>query len=65
MDWTQVLTVVGVNAAIIVTLITVIIRMVNKIHSNVKIICTRQDEPAMKADELYQMFVDLLKEGKK
>jgi len=65
MEWMQILTIVGVNIALIGAVITVVIWMVNKIHSNVKIICTRQNEPAMKTDELYQSFIELLKEGRK
>jgi hypothetical protein len=64
MDWTQTLTIIGV-------MITVIIWMVNKldadvkgIRSDVKSLSNRLDGHAMRIDQLYHMFLDLLKEIK-
>jgi hypothetical protein len=65
MDWIKVLTIVGVNIALIGAMISIIIWMVNKLDSDVKSIGNRLDGHATRIDQLYRMFVDLLKEGKK
>jgi hypothetical protein len=71
MDWTQVLTIIGVNIALIAALATLIIWAVNKLDSDVKSmgsdmksVANRLDGHSMRIDQLYKMFVDLLKEKK-
>lgn len=64
MDWTQTLTIIGVNIALIGVVVTVTVWMVNKLDADVKSACTRLDGHAQRIDQLYKMFVDLLKERK-
>ncbi len=72
MEWIQVLTIVGVNIALIASMSTLMIWAINKLDSDIKDIGSkiesankRMDGHAMRIDQLYHMFVDLLKEGKK
>ena len=58
MDWIQVIT-------IIASLGGLIIYLVQKIDSDVKSLGNRLDGHAQRIDQLYRMFVDLLKEHKK
>ena len=69
-------TIIGVNIAMFGALATLVYWMVNRIDSDVKSmsaeikadiksITTRLDGHAMRIDQLYKMFVDLLKEGRK
>ncbi len=67
----DIFTIIGVNIALFVALIGVVVWMVNKLDSDVKSICTRLDKMdarfdahAQRIDQLYKMFVDLLKEKK-
>lgn len=63
-NWTQVYTIIGVNIALFGLFTTVIIWLVNKIDSDVKSLGNRLDGHATRIDQLYKMFVDLLKERK-
>ena len=72
MDWIQVATIIGVNVAVFAVLATLIIWAVNKLHADVKSLNTdvksigsRLDGHANRIDQLYRMFVDLVKEGRK
>lgn len=72
MDWIQVVTIIGVNIALFAALATLMVWVVNKLDSDIKGICTRMDKAdsrfeshAQRIDQLYRMFIDLLKEGKK
>jgi len=65
MDWIQVGTIVGVNIALIGVMITVVVWAVGKMDADLKSMGTRLDGHATRIDQLYRMFVDLLKEGKK
>lgn len=72
MDWLQVVTIIGVNLAVLAILSTLIIWAVNKLDTDVKSICTRMDKMdsrfeshSARIDQLYRMFVDLMKEVKK
>jgi len=72
MDWTQTYTIIGVNIALIGFLATFIIWAINRIDSDtkgirddVKSLGTRMDSHATRIDQLYRMFIDLLKETKK
>lgn len=69
MEWTQTATIIGVNIALIAALATLIVWVVNKLDADVKSICTRMDKMdsrfdghAQRIDQLYKMFVDLLKD---
>jgi hypothetical protein len=64
MDWLQVLTIVGVNTALIGAMATMVIWAINKMDADVKSIGSRLDGHAMRIDQLYRMFIDLLKERK-
>jgi len=64
MDWLQVATIVGVNITLIAVMITLVIWAVNKLDSDIKGLGSRLDGHAMRIDQLYRMFVDLLKEKK-
>jgi len=64
MDWTMALTIIGANIALFAILATLIIWVVNKLDSDIKSIGTRMDSHATRIDQLYKMFVDLLKAGK-
>jgi hypothetical protein len=76
MDWIQVATIIGVNIALFGGLASLIIWVVNKLDKDVDKIGSkmdaferrmdaferRMDGHAARIDQLYQMFVDLLKE---
>lgn len=71
MNWEHILTVAGVNMALIGAFTTAVIWAVNKIDADVKSIGARMDKSddrfnahAQRIDQLYKMFVDLLKEKK-
>jgi hypothetical protein len=68
MEWNQVWTVVGINIGLFAALATLIIWIVNKIDSDIRNVGDRVDKlgnrldgHAQRIDQLYQMFVDLLK----
>lgn len=63
-NWTQAYTIIGINIALFGLLTTVIIWLINKIDSDVKSLGNRLDGHATRIDQLYKMFVDLLKERK-
>jgi hypothetical protein len=58
MEWIQTLFIVG-------TLGSFTYWMFSKLDSDVKMLAARQDSQTQRIDQLYQMFIDLLKEGKK
>ncbi len=62
MDWVQVMTIIGVNLGGLALLATLIVWSINKVDADVKSIGTRLDGHATRIDQLYRMFVDLLKE---
>ncbi len=57
MDWTQAITVIGVLGSFIFWLF-------NKLDSDIKTSNQRIDSQNQRIDQLYQMFIDLLKEKK-
>ncbi len=57
--------IISANIALFGVLAGMIYWMVNRIDSDVKSCITRLDGHAMRIDQLYRMFVDLLKEGRK
>lgn len=65
MDWIQVLTIIGTNIALFGILAALIMWSIGKIDSDVKGLGIRLDGHAMRIDQLYRMFIDLLKEGRK
>ncbi len=72
MEWTQVCTIIGVNVALFAVLATLIIWIVSKLDTDIKSVGDRIDKLGVRLDghatlidQLYRMFVDLLKEGKK
>jgi hypothetical protein len=71
-DWTQTITIIGVNVALFGLFATVFYWMINRLDKDinacgleVKSLASRLDGHAMRIDQLYRMFVELLKEGKK
>jgi len=72
MGWTQAITVMGVNVAMIGVMTVFIVWAINKIdtdirsvNNDVKSLAARLDGHAQRIDQLYKMFVDLLQERKK
>jgi hypothetical protein len=57
MDWTQAITIMGVLGGFIFW-------QVNRIHDDISGINRRLDGHAQRIDQLYSMFIDLLKEKK-
>jgi len=71
MEWNQVYTILGVNIALIGALAALLVWVVTKLDNDVKGIAqsvdklgNRLDGHAVRIDQLYKMFVDLLKERK-
>lgn len=71
MDWTQAYTIIGINIALFGAMGTLFIWAINKLDGDIKGLSTRMDGlssrmdgHAMRIDQLYRMFVDLLKERK-
>lgn len=75
MEWTQVFTFIGVNVALFGVMATLIIWAINKMDTDIKAIgnrldndiksiASRLDGHASRIDQLYRMFIDLLKEKK-
>lgn len=64
MNWVEVGTIVGVNIALFGALVTIIVWMVNKLDGDIKSLGSRLDGHASRIDQLYLMFVNLLKERK-
>ncbi len=62
MDWSQVLTIAGINLAMFTALASLVVWTVMKHDAEIKSIANRLDGHAGRIDQLYQMFVDLLKE---
>lgn len=68
----EICVIIGVNVALVGILATVIVYSLNKVDADVKALCTRMDKMesrmdghASRIDQLYKMFVDLLREMKK
>lgn len=71
MNWEQIWTIAAINIAMFASLASVIIWTVNKLDADVKGLGSRMDSlgsrldgHAQRIDQLYKMFVDLLKERK-
>jgi hypothetical protein len=64
-NWSQALTIIGVNIALLAALAGLIIWAVSKLDSDIKTIATRLDGHAARIDQLYHIIIDLIKEGRK
>lgn len=64
MEWSQTLTIIGTNIAVLGILTALIIWTVGKLDTDIKSLGSRLDGHAIRIDQLYHMFVDLLKERK-
>lgn len=60
----QLLAFIGVNIALFAALAALVVWTVNKHDSELKSMGNRLDGHAMRIDQLYKMFVDLLKDKK-
>ena len=58
------MTILGINIGMFAALTTLVYWMVNRIDNDVKSLGSRLDGHATRIDQLYRMFVDLLKERK-
>ena len=58
MNWIEVITIIG-------TLGGLMIYLIQRMDADIKSLGNRLDGHAMRIDQLYKMFVDLLKEQKK
>jgi len=72
----QIITLIWINLAFIGILTTLFIRLMNKLEKNIKDLGNqvdtlgekldaRMDSQTARTDQLYQMFIDLIKETKK
>lgn len=65
MDWIQVFTIIGVLGTFMFFMVQRIERDIDGINKNIDSTNRRFDAHASRIDQLYRMFVDLVKEGKK
>lgn len=65
MEWNQTFTIIGVNIGLFSIIGAILIYFLNKIDGDINRLDRRLDGHAARIDQLYQMFVDLLKERKK
>ena len=72
MDWTQLTTILSLVIALMTAIITLGVWAINKLDGDIKSLSvdiksmgTRLDGHAMRIDQLYHMFIDLVKEGRK
>lgn len=64
MHWGQIFTIVSVNIALFAAMAGLMMHSLNKHDADIKSVIGRLDGHASRIDQLYQMFVDLLKERK-
>lgn len=64
MDWIQVFTIIGVLGGFMFFMLQRLEKDIDKMNSNIETLGRRQDGHAQRIDQLYKMFVDLLKEKK-
>lgn len=65
MEWTQVFTIIGVLGGFIFYMIQRLEKDFDKTNKSIEVLSGRLDGHATRIDQLYRMFVDLLKEGRK
>lgn len=58
MDWTQTFTIIGATGAFVLW-------AYSKLDTDIKNLSARMDQSNTRIDQLYTMFIDLLKERKK
>ncbi len=63
MDWTQTLTFIGINLALVGVIATLVIAM-NKLDSNTIDLCKKVNEYDQRMDQKYREILALLKENK-
>lgn len=63
MDWIQVLTIIGSIAAINLYFISRLEKDIAAVDADIKSLTNRLDRHASRIDQLYNMFIDLLKSG--
>lgn len=64
MHWGQIITIISVNIALFAAMAGLILHSLNKHDADIKSVMGRLDGHANRIDQLYTMFVDLLKEKK-
>ena len=64
MDWTQTYTIIGTMAALFAIIIGLMIYLFTRLDSDINKLTNRLDRHASRIDQLYQMFIDLLKAAK-
>ena len=62
MDWIQTLTIIGSISAIVIWAVTRMDNSINKLDGDIKSLGNRLDGHAQRIDQLYRMFIDLVKE---
>ncbi len=65
MNWEQTFTIIGVLGGFMFFMLQRIEKDIDSMNSNVDKLGRRIDGHSQRIDQLYQMFVDLIKEGKK
>lgn len=64
-NFTAICTIAGINIAMFAALATLVVWTVTKHGNEIDALGRRLDGHASRIDQLYQMFVDLIKEGRK
>jgi predicted CDP-diglyceride synthetase/phosphatidate cytidylyltransferase len=64
MGWAQIITLIGVNIALVGALATLIIWAINKLDADVKSIGNRLDGHATRIDQLYSVILKIINEKK-
>lgn len=64
MDWIQTLTIIGALGAIMIYFILRLESDINNLGGRLDSLSSRMDSHAARIDQLYKMFVDLVKAGK-
>lgn len=64
MDWNKIFTIVGINIGLAGLTIGFVIWAVNKLHTDIDSLGNRLDIHSRRIDQLYQICIDMLKQGK-
>ena len=64
MDWTHVFTIIGVLGGFMFFMMQRVEKDIANVNASVEAIGRRLDSHAQRIDQLYKMFIDLLKERK-
>jgi len=65
MDLTTALTIVGTTVGFLAVFISIVVWGVGRLHEDISALSTRMDATNVRIDQLYGMFIDLLKERNK